>query len=183
MFDDRRLKLLFEQREQFAAQAGAEARGVPVGGVFAPRLLSRPEVVAQLGAADVQQRPDNMFGLRMNAAETGEAGAAQDMRQNGFRLVIGSMGDGQAIDFLIRDQAGKESVARAAGGIFEIGFFAFGFGGNIDALKVKLEMAGGRQFGDEVFVGVGSAAPQTMVHMRDAEDDAKPFLQLEQKPQ
>jgi hypothetical protein len=163
MFDDGGLELGCEEREEFFAEAGAEARGVLIGGVLAPGLFFGAEVGAEVGPTDVKQRADDGFGLGMDAAEAGEAGAAEDVGEDGFGLVVGGVGYGDAIDFFCGDEAGEKVVAGAAGGVFEIGFFAFGLGGDVEAFEMKVEMMLGGELGDEFFVGVGGAAAELVI--------------------
>ena len=57
MFDNLFLELFREQRNELASDARARARNIAIGGIFAPALLSRSQISAQLGAANSKQRP------------------------------------------------------------------------------------------------------------------------------
>src|SRR5580700_980939 len=104
----------------------------------------------------------------MNSAEAGESGAAQDVGEDGFGLVIGGMRYGQPRQFLFVDEAREKTVARAASRIFDIGLFAFGFGGDVFSSNVKGQIILGSELGYEVLVGVGLLAAELVVEVDDA---------------
>jgi hypothetical protein len=179
--DDGRLKLFFEERHELQADAGARAFGVAVGGVLAPGLAAETEIVAKIGAAEFEERAENGAGFGMDAAEAGESSAAEDVSENGFGLVVGSVGDGDFVELAFGDEALKEGVAGAAGGVFEVGALAFGFGGDVFADDEELQGVLGGEIGDEFFVGVGSAPAQFVIEVDDGENEAKFFAQFEEE--
>ena len=68
---------------------------------------------------------------RVNAAESGEAGATKDVSEDGFGLIVGSVGDSDSVELAFGDETLKEGVARATGRLFEIGALAFRLGGDV----------------------------------------------------
>ena len=163
VLDNGGLELRFKQGKKLFTDAGAETGSVLIGGVFAPGLFSGAQIGAEVGATDVKERTDHAFGLRMNAAEASEAGAAKDVGEDGFGLVVSGVSYGDAIDFFGRHEPGEKLVAGAASGVFEVGFFAFSLSGYIGALEMKVEAVFSCELGDEFFVGVGSAAAELVV--------------------
>jgi len=79
------------------------------------------------------------------------------------------------------DELGEEIVAGAASGVFEVGLFAFGFGGYVFVSGVEGEMVFGRELGYEFFVVVGLLAAKLVIEVDYAEDDAEFFAEFEEQ--
>jgi hypothetical protein len=86
-------------------------------------LADGAEVRAKIVASEFQERTKDATELRVNATEAWEAGAAKDMSEDGFGLIVGGVCDGNFVELAISDEPFEEGVARAAGGVFEIGAF------------------------------------------------------------
>ncbi len=121
-----------------------------------------------------------MIGDGMDSAEAGQTGAAKNVSENGFCLIVGGVGHGDLGGEAVFDQLCEEGVAGAAGGVLEVGFVAFGFRGNVRASDVKRQREVRGQVGYEFLVGVRGATPQLVIEMGDAENDAQLRAQLEE---
>jgi hypothetical protein len=181
VLDDGGLEMLFEEWQKRRANPGARFGGVPIGGVFAPRLFAGPEVGTEIGTPGVQEWADNRAGSGVNAGETGESGSSKKVSQDGFGLIVGGVSDGDRREVFFLGQLREKLVARPTGGVFQIGFLAFGFGGDVIAADMELQAVASGKFGDEVFVGVGGFAAKLVIEVEDSEDDSQFFAQLDQQ--
>jgi hypothetical protein len=131
------------------------------------------EIGAEGGAAEGEEWAEDVAGFGVNAAESGEAGAAEDVGENGFGLVVGSVGYGDAVEFFFGDESIEEGVAGAAGGVFKINFFAAGFCGYIGAGGEKFQIKLLGEGGDEFFVGVGGFTAELVIEVDDAGNETE----------
>ncbi len=72
--------------------------GIPISGVFAPRLPGSKQPIPHLLPSDSQQRTDQRDAVTelpgsRHPGETSRTGAAQDPLQDCLSLVIGGVGD------------------------------------------------------------------------------------------
>src|SRR6516164_8931342 len=111
MLDNGGLERPFEKRQEFRADAGTQAAGIAVGRVFAPSLAAKAEVRAQLVAAEFEQGAEDHPGFGVNAGEPGKAGAPKNVGEDGFGLVVGSVGDGDVVEMSGAGEAFEEGVA------------------------------------------------------------------------
>jgi hypothetical protein len=181
MLDNGGLKSPFKKRQEFRADAGTQAAGIAVGRVFAPSLAAKAEVRAQLVAAEFEQGAEDQPRFGVNAGESGKTGAPKNVGENGFRLVVGSVGDGDVVEMSVPGEAFEEGVAAAAGGVFKIGVLAPGLPGDIFVRDKKRKIMAGGKRGYKFFVGVGGAAPQFVIEVGDGKDDAERFAEFEEK--
>jgi len=144
-------------------------------------LLSGPEVGAEVGAAECEERADYVSGDGVDATEACEAGASQDVSENGFSLIVGGVGYGDSGGVPCGDELIEEGVTRSAPSVFEIGFVAFSICGDIGAPSVEGEGMFRGEGGDEFLVGVGSAAAELMIEVGDGEDDAELRAEFQQQ--
>ena len=136
-------------------------------------MFSATEVGAQLSAAEFEERTDDVTGDGMNAAEAGESGAAQDVRENGFGLVVGGMGDSDFVDVALGDQFGEEAVAGAARGVFKVGFFAASFGFYVGSADMKRDLELLCELNDGAFVGIGGSAAKFVIEVNNTENNTE----------
>jgi hypothetical protein len=181
MLDHGGLKDFFEKRQELEANSRAHATGVAVGRVFAPSLAAKAEVRAQFVAAECEQGTEDDAGFRVNSGEPGETGAAKNVREDGFGLVIGGVGNGNFVEMGFGGEAFKEGVAGAAGGVFEVGVLARGLGGDVFVRQEKWEMVAGGEGCDESLVGVRGSATQFVIEVGDRKDDAELLAEFEKK--
>jgi hypothetical protein len=181
MLDNGGLKSPFEKRQEFRADAGTQAAGIAVGRVFAPSVAAKAEVRAQLVAAEFEQGAKDQPGFGVNAGEPGKAGAPKNVGENGFGLVVGSVGDGDVVEMSAPGEAFEEGVAAAAGGVFKIGVLALGLPPDVFVRDEKRKIMAGGQRGHKFFVGVGGAAAQFVIEVGDGKDDAERLAEFEEK--
>jgi hypothetical protein len=181
MLDHGGLKNFFEKRQKLEANSRAHATGVAVGRVLAPSLTAKAQVRAQFVAAECQQGTKDDAGFRVNSGEPGETGAAKNVGENGFGLVIGSVGNGNFVEVSVAGEAFKEGVAGAAGGVFEVGVLEPGLGGHVFVRKEKWKIVAGGEGSDESFISFGGSATQFVIEVGDEKDDAESFAEFEKK--
>ena len=83
-----------EEREDAVAEAIAGKGFVGVRGVFAPGLVDLFEVVAEVGAAGLEEGAEDAAGVqgRGDGGEAFEPGAAEELVEDGFGLVVEGVG-------------------------------------------------------------------------------------------
>ena len=163
-----------ELGQEFVADAIAGECEVAVAGVFAPVLGEVGEVSLNFGAAGGQQRAQNAaFGELDHGVDAGDAfgpGAAQELGQHGFGLIVERVGGGDGIERGLRQEPAEPGVAETAGGFFD-GFGGLagefcGFGGGGDAVVVKGQSEAGGEGSHEVHIGVGFGSAQAVMEVR-----------------
>jgi hypothetical protein len=117
----------------------------------------------------------------VNAAESGEAGAAEHVGEDCFRLIVGGVGHCNSVEKPLGDQAFTEGVTGAAGSILKIGVLPSCFGGDVFTRGKELQVVTRGEFGNELFVGVRSFAAELMIEMNDRENEAKLFSEFEEE--
>jgi len=172
VLDGERMEALFEKRDDLATNAGASTVHVEIGGVFAPGLAELLQIGAELRAAKAEQRADYLPRDRVNAGETCDSRPAEEVGENGFGLIVGSVSGSDESGVLIGDQLGKELVARTAGSVFEVRSFAECLGLDICAIDVKRKIVGKSELGDELLISVRSAAAQAVIEVRNGKHQA-----------
>jgi len=181
VLDNSGLKSSFKKGQQPRANTGAQAAGVAVGSVFAPGLAAKTKIRAQILAAKFEQGTESGAGLGVNAGESGKTGSAEHVGENGFSLVVGGVSDGDFVEMMVAGEVFKEGVTGTTSGVFDVGMFAPGFGGDVFARREKRKIVVRGERGDEFFVGVGGATAQLVIEVDDRKDDAKLFAKFEEK--
>ena len=181
MINDGGLELLLENRHELQAYASTCAFGVAIRGVLTPSLPARAKVGAQIGAAQSEQRAKNGAGFWVNAAQSGQASAAENVSQDSFGLVIGGVGNSDFVEPTLRDQAVEASVARATGCFFEVGTFALGLGGDVFAGNKKCQIVTSGERGDKFFICVRGPAAQLVIEMSDRQNHSEFFAEFEEQ--
>src|SRR5215510_5896571 len=121
--------------------------GIHVGGIFAPRLADRCEVLLNLLPTDFQQRADEMFGLMQSSdpRQSTHSGPADDPHQHGFSLVVERMSRGDLAYRALLNKSGKPLVPQLASSCFQAGFLCSGVGRCIPGAGGELKLKSGRQ--------------------------------------
>jgi hypothetical protein len=117
----------------------------------------------------------------MDAADSGEAGAPENVSENGFSLIVGSVGHCNSVEKPLGDQAFTEGVTGAAGGVLKIGVLSLCFGRDVFTRGKELQVMARGEFGNKLFVGVRSFATELMIEMNDRENEAKLFSEFEEE--
>ena len=89
-------------------------RDVGVRGILAETQPVLVGVGAQLGARNLEQRPDDGAGARPDPGETRRPGAANQPQQEGLGLIVEAVADGDRPGVERRRRAGQKRVARRA---------------------------------------------------------------------
>ena len=104
----------------------------------------------------------------MDASESGESGAAKDVGEDGFGLVVSGVSDGNSGAMAGINQRLEEIIASTTASVFEVGAFHFGFTSYMSGSRVKFQSMFGGEIGDEFFVGVRGAAAEFVIEVNDA---------------
>ncbi len=86
----------FEGRQHFVADTVPRVRDVVVGAVGHVGQTEVRAIRLDVLAAEVDQRPDDAAAHRRDAGQTGEAGAAREVEEDGLRVVRRRVGGGNA---------------------------------------------------------------------------------------
>lgn len=166
-----------ELGKKLVTDAVAGEGGVEVGGVFTPGLVEGVEIAFDLGAGHGEQgTEDAALGKMNDGMDAGEAlgpCAAEELGEDGFRLVVESVGGGDGVDFPALEKPAKPGVAQAAGGFFDGFFMQLGFGGGVDLGDMEDETEGLGEIGGEALIGVRFGAAQAVMEMGGVEDEAE----------
>ena len=95
-------ELALEIRQELVPDPVARNPKIRVGGVFPECEAAGRDIRAQLGARDVEERPDDPSRTRQDAGEAARTGAAQQAQQERFGLVVAAVSD--------RDPVGREPI-------------------------------------------------------------------------
>jgi hypothetical protein len=113
----------------------------------------------------------------MDAGEAFGPCSAKEFAEDGFGLVIESVGGGDGIERVLGHEAAEPGVAEAAGGFFDglVGLVGVlcGFRFGVDLMGVERQAERGGEIGAELLVNVGFGATEAVVEMGDVEDDAE----------
>jgi hypothetical protein len=161
-----------ELGEELVADLVAGVGGVGVGGVGAPGLVGLGEEGFDVGAACLQKGAEDLSpGEGKDGVDGAEAlgpGAAKELHEDGFGLVIEGVGGEDGAGVAGGEEAGEDVVAEVAGGFFEsLGVAgSAGFGearGDAGLAEVEGDVEGDAEIFDEALVGVGLFAAETVV--------------------
>jgi hypothetical protein len=163
--------------------ARAGPSDVAVRRVFSPRLAQRTQIDAKLAPPKMQKRTKNRAGLGMNAAQARDSRSAQNMRKDGFALVVRRVGNGNTIESSIGNEPIEVRVARAPRRVFHIGPFLPGLRRYIFVRRMEwqAEMRGKLVY--KRFVAIRSLPAQFMIEVHNGKNDAELLPQLEEQAQ
>jgi hypothetical protein len=169
--------LLPEERKDGVADAVAGEGLVGVGGVFAPWLILPAEEGLDVCATGLEEwAEDSAFCQgddRVDGAEALGPGAAEELHEDGFGLVVEGVGGEDRVGVAGVEEGGEEIVADGAGGLFD-GFAGFGCaGGDVRVVKVERDFEGDAEIFDETLVGVGLGCAEAVIDVDCAEADAE----------
>ena len=121
---------------------------------------------------------DEEIPLRRDAAEAGEARAAEEIQKHCLQIVVRRMGGGDALP-----EGGEECVAQVPRGFFE-GFAGFpGACGGVAGGDGERHAPIGAEGADEDFIAVGFRAAELMVEVRGGDGQAEFCAQIAQHMQ
>jgi len=182
--DDPRVEVAGEGREQIEAQPVAQVASRAVGVVGAPAQAALGEPGLDARAPGEKQGVHETFFVagRSNAAEAGRAGFGEQAHQDGLRLVVRGVGEGDARAPATREPQ-EEPETLLAGELLHRGCPALRFGENASEPAVKRQVVGQGDARDGGGVAVGLPASQSMVEMRHLNADAESHPRGQQQVQ
>ncbi len=119
----------------------------------------------------------------MDSGKAGGSGAAEQPRQYRLGLIVRGVSYGYARGQALFDDAIKECVTEASGGVFEIQMLPRSLSRNILPLADILEAELARQVGYKLRVGFRVRSAQGVVKMRYEQRDAERVPKIGKKPQ
>ena len=166
-------EILFQHRNELFANARAQAFRVAIGGVFAPGLMERFQIVAQILALDFEQRPDHGADRGIDTRQSAWTCSADQMCENCFGLVLRGVSYGDASRLSSGADALEEGVAKASRCVFEIPTLERSTCGDVLAggYEFQIKLAG--QVFDELRIRCGVFATQLVIEMDDEKRDAQ----------
>ena len=158
-FDECRIDL-FEQWNDVVAHKVAAVDGVVVGGIGAVGQLVCVRVVGYFCAGATEQRAHDVAVSGLDAAQSVDAGAACQVHQHGFDVVVGVVGYGYGATLFGLAQLLEPCVAQVACGHFNRNFALgrYGVGVEVDAAKRQSVVV--CQAGDKLGIGIGVGTAQ-----------------------
>ena len=169
--------LLPEEREDGVADAVAGEGLVGVGGVFAPGLILLAEEGLDIGTTSLEEWAEDsalwQSDDRVDGAEALGPGAAEELHEDGFGLVVEGVGGEDGVGVAGAEEGGEEIVAQGAGGLFD-GLSGFGrAGGDVCVVKVERDFEADAEVFDETLVGVGLGCAEAVIDVDCAQADAE----------
>jgi hypothetical protein len=119
----------------------------------------------------------------MNAAKSGESAAAQNVRQDSFGLIVGSMRDSDSVQSMFARALRQKSITEPARRRLQISFITFGDISYRGGREVKRQFMFARQGGDKFFVVVSRSATKFVIEMQDAKGNAEVFFESNKEQQ
>lgn len=164
----------FEEWQQFVADAVAEEiqRGVAAVGPGPQSMCAGVggEVRSgegEQGSGDLDIGVGGRRAERPHASQTFGTSAAQPAEEEEFDLVIGVMGEGDALGAGFASRAGEEGVTELAGGHLDGEVFPAGDGGDVGRVDNAGELEAPGEALDPGGVGVAGVAAQAVVEVGD----------------
>ncbi len=148
------------------ADAVAGVGGVGVSGVFAPGLVGLMEEGFDVGAAGVEEGPEDLAGAGsgcvsrnqddgVDAAEALGPGSAEELHEDGLGLVVEGVGGEDGVGLAGGDEGVEKVVAEGAGGLLDGLAGAGDPVGDADAVEVEGDVEAGAEGFDKLPVGGG----------------------------
>ena len=117
----------------------------------------------------------------MNSAQASQSGAPKNVRKHRFGLVVGRVRYRNFCDQAVGNELIEKRVARTAGGIFKVSFVALSSRGHVCSSYVKWQVVLPGELGHKFLVGIGCTAPNLVIEMGNAKDDAQLPAQFEKE--
>jgi hypothetical protein len=130
--------------------------------VLNPGLTDRPQILAQLLTRNLEERADHIPSLRVDAAETRHAGAANELEQKRLGLVVARMANGQTIGANLHRTAVQALVAKPPGRVFDREPLRRRIGPDVHGLDRDRQIESGRELATELLVA-GGFGPELVI--------------------
>jgi len=166
---------------------------VTVGGILAPPLTQGPQISLNPDTGHGQKWPHDAALRkahdRVNPGEPLRPGAAEELGQHGFGLVVQRVRGGYGVSNALTHQLTEPAIAQAAGGFLDrLGGFPNGRVGDGRCSSIDLGFVKGQpeffgQFAAEIAVRIGFSSPQPVVKMGDVEHESQFPASLRKSPQ
>lgn len=169
-FPDTRIPFLLEIGQQRVSDPIARDFGRRVCRVFPPTDLPPAQSLSNFLRSHVEKRPDHSrAGTAFDPTQAVKARAAQQVKQNSFRLVVMMVGRGDQLCPTFRGTCMERSVASVPGNLFQRSTMRPVEGADVDNNKVKRDIERACQITDPPCVSIGGFGAEAMVDVGDVE--------------
>ena len=141
---------------------------VGIGVVLDPDLTSRTQVVAKFLPRDLEQGPNHLTPLGVDAAQPGQPGPANQLQQKRLGLVVAGVSDGNAAGVDIGGAAAEGLVPEPASRVLNREPLRRRIRPDVDGLDRDGQLETLRQVAAEVLVSAGLGA-QLVIHVGEAD--------------
>jgi len=181
--DSRRIKITPKNWNELMANPGARPGCILVGRVLAPRLPQISEKLTQFGAPYFKKGANDSSRYRIDSRQTRKASASQQMRQDGFRLIVGGVSHCDSIQVAGHSAAREKLVTQAPGCVFKIPVLALSFASHIGPAKFTVELKFRRERFHKSLVFVRVRSPKLVVEMQYDNCDPELGAQFRENPE
>ena len=168
-----RRRELLQVRQQLEADTVARNADVGVRGILPETQAVLPGVGAQLGARDLEQRPDDDAGARPDPGQTGRPRTANQPQQEGFRLILETVADGDGPGVERCGRVVQKAVARGARRVLDRAPALPRHAAHVAAPDDDRQAERSRQLPAEELVGVRLGAAQLVIEMSRTGNDER----------
>ena len=141
-------------------------------------LSDRGEKIAHFLAPQFQERANDHAGDRIDSRQTRQTSAPQEMRQDGFGLIVRRVGHGNAVQAARFGDGSEKLIAQPPRRVFHIPAMQARLGGNVGAARFKFHVEFRGERLHEAFIFVRFRPTQLMVKMQNKNRDPKLRPQL-----
>jgi hypothetical protein len=165
---------LRQQRQKLAPDAVAQKPKVPVACVLTPKLLTAVEPVEHRLPPRLKEGADHTASDDwMDARQAADSRSSQEPMQDGLRLIVRGVPDGDPVRHTGVHQRKKIPVAEAAGSCFEICTSLGGAAPNIGGGTVNRQLETVRKLPDKLLILLGVVSAQLVVEVRNGKGAAQ----------
>jgi hypothetical protein len=165
------------------ADSGAQAVHIEIRRILAPALAALLQKIAQLFPSSFKKRPHHRANLRINSRQAFEASPAEQVGQQGFRLIVGSVSDSDARGAAFFDDALKKAISQAPRCVLKIPAVFLSRLCYVLARDFKFEAAPAGQTCYEFCVGFRFRTAKLVVEVDDEESEAQIAAKTLEYPQ
>ena len=155
------------------ANARPEPRRVRVGRVLPPSLPQSFQVVAKIASPEFEQWPYHNACDRVNRRDPRGASAANQVRQNGFSLIVRCVRHRDVCCSTLINQAPEKSIAQPACGILQVPALSLRLMRHIGPFDEQIKLVRPGQFRHKSHIFLRLWAPQRVIEMSDTQRDAQ----------
>jgi hypothetical protein len=162
-------------RQHAMTDAIARVVDVVVRLVLHPALTARVEEGAQIQSRHVEERPDHITALRVNAGQSRQPGAAYELQQEGLGLIVPGMPNRDAIGAYRCRRPMQELVAQSTRRVLNRQSLCRSVSGDVDRFDFDRKSARIAERPAERFIAIRCRS-EPMIQMREADNSKAAVL-------